>query len=55
MPEDVIGRNCRFLQGGKREQQGVQEIRAAIAEKRACVVEPLNFRKDGTRFINGCL
>jgi sigma-B regulation protein RsbU (phosphoserine phosphatase) len=50
--EESIGRNCRFLQGSDTDEESLNEIRSAIAEQRPCVVELLNFRKDGTPFWN---
>ncbi len=52
LPAEVLGRNCRFLQGALHDQAGVQQIRAAIAAREGCLVEITNFRKDGTRFRN---
>ena len=49
---DVLGRNCRFLQGPRTDPAVVAEIRAAVAEQRECVVEILNYRKDQTTFWN---
>ena len=49
---EVLGRNCRFLQGPDTDPRAVQEIRAAIDEQRPCVVEILNYRKDKTPFWN---
>jgi diguanylate cyclase (GGDEF)-like protein/PAS domain S-box-containing protein len=49
---EVIGRNCRFLQGDDRDQPGVLELRAALAEKRPTNVVLRNYRKDGTLFWN---
>lgn len=49
---EVLGRNCRFLQGTDTDPVATAEIRAALAENRACVVEILNYRKDGTPFWN---
>jgi PAS domain S-box-containing protein len=49
---EVLGRNCRFLQGPGTDPVAVAEIRDAVAEHRECVVEILNYRKDGTTFWN---
>ena len=49
---EVLGRNCRFLQGPNTDPGAVAEIRAAVAEERECVVEILNYRKDKTTFWN---
>lgn len=50
--EEVIGRNCRFLQGDSREQEGLANIRRAIAERQGIQQELLNYRKDGSSFWN---
>ena len=49
---DVVGRNCRFLQGPRTDPQQVQRIRKAIAAEQVVVVEMLNYRKDGSTFWN---
>lgn len=50
--EEVIGRNCRFLQGPGTDQGTVDAMRRAIAEERRHHCEILNYRKDGTPFWN---
>jgi PAS domain S-box-containing protein len=50
--EEVLGRNCRFLQGEDRDQPALGELRAAIREERHCTVVLRNYRKDGTLFYN---
>jgi PAS domain S-box-containing protein len=49
---EVIGRDCRFLQGGDRNQIGLLDLRKAIEEQRECHAVLLNYRKDGTQFWN---
>lgn len=49
---EVIGRNCRFLQGTESAQEGVQTMRAALQKGRACEVILRNYRKDGSLFWN---
>ena len=49
---EVLGRNCRFLQGPDTDPAAVAEIRAAVADERECIVEILNYRRDGTTFWN---
>ena len=49
---EVLGRNCRFLQGPESDPTAVAEIRAAIADERECIVEILNYRRDGSSFWN---
>ncbi len=50
--EDVLHKNCRFLQGPGTDPKKVDEIRKAVYEQRECTVELLNYRKDGTPFWN---
>ena len=50
--EEVIGRNCRFLQGEGTSAAVVAELRAAIAAERDVDIEILNYRKDGSAFWN---
>ena len=50
--EDVIGRNCRFLQGDETGQIGTQEIREAISKGDRCKVLLRNYRKTGQAFWN---
>jgi sigma-B regulation protein RsbU (phosphoserine phosphatase) len=50
--DEVIGRNCRFLQGAGTEADTVTELRNAIRAGREITVEILNYRKDGTPFWN---
>jgi sigma-B regulation protein RsbU (phosphoserine phosphatase) len=49
---NILGRNCRFLQGPKTDPAAIDVIRRALREERECVVELLNHRKDGTPFWN---
>ena len=51
--EELLGRNCRFLQGLDTDPAIVAEIRAAQAERRPFRGTLLNYRKDGTPFWNG--
>lgn len=51
-PHEVLGKNCRFLQGKDTDPDTMAKLRAAIAERRSCAVEILNYRKDGTPFWN---
>lgn len=49
---EVIGRNCRFLQGQDTDPRTVIAIRAAIKTRRRFDGDILNYRKDGTAFWN---
>jgi PAS domain S-box-containing protein len=50
--DEVIGANCRFLQGPETCDATIAELRAAIREGRDATVELLNYRKDGSSFWN---
>lgn len=49
---EVLGRNCRFLQGPGSDRGAVAHMRKAIEAEDVTVVELLNYRKDGSRFWN---
>lgn len=50
--DDVVGRNCRLLQGPDTNPHTVAEVREAIAEQRAVAVDILNYKADGSPFWN---
>lgn len=50
--EEVLGRNCRMLQGERTSQAAIAQIRSMIALEREGNVEILNYRKDGSTFWN---
>ncbi|MGV3483175.1 MAG: chemotaxis protein CheB, partial [Planctomycetaceae bacterium] len=50
--DEIMGRNCRFLQGEKTDPESVQRVRQALRDKQAVRVSILNYRKDGTTFWN---
>ena len=52
---EVLGANCRFLQGADTDADTVAELRRAIAERREHAVEILNYRKDGFSFWNALI
>jgi diguanylate cyclase (GGDEF)-like protein/PAS domain S-box-containing protein len=49
---EVLGRNCRFLQGAERDQSGINEVRRCLREHCEVNVVLRNFRKDGSPFWN---
>lgn len=49
---EVVGRNCRLLQGERTCPEAVSQLRAAVREGREIEVQLLNYRKDGTTFWN---
>lgn len=51
-PSEVIGKNCRFLQGNEKNQANLDRIRQAIRNGKNVVAVVKNFRKDKTVFWN---
>jgi len=50
--EDILGRNCRMLQGPETDRRTVDELRNALGEQRAVAVDILNYKADGSAFWN---
>ena len=50
--DEIIGRNCRFLQGDDRGQAGIEKVREAMRTESSVTVTLRNYRKDGTLFHN---
>ena len=50
--DEIVGRNCRFLQGPDTDRDEVAKVRDAIKAKTDVAVDLLNYRKDGTTFWN---
>ncbi|SEL19032.1 PAS domain-containing protein [Roseovarius nanhaiticus] len=49
---DFIGKNCRFLQGEETSRESVQQIRDAMDAREVTMVEIINYRKNGEKFLN---
>lgn len=49
---DIVGRNCRFLQGAGSDRAVVAQIQRAVARRERCDRDLLNYRQDGTAFWN---
>jgi len=49
---EVLGHNCRVLNRPENEQPALDELRAAIRERRETTVVLRNYRKDGSTFWN---
>lgn len=53
--EAVVGRNCRFLQGPETDPEAPRLIGSALREERDVTIDILNYRADGTTFLNRLL
>ncbi|MBN8237006.1 PAS domain-containing protein [Halobacillus kuroshimensis] len=50
--EEILGRNCRFLQGEDTSESQVERIREGLDSKEPILLEIKNYRKDGKPFWN---
>jgi len=50
--EEIINRNCRFLQNDDRDQPELQAVQQAIRKGEYCLATLRNYRKDGSMFWN---
>ena len=50
--DEIIGKNCRFLQGTDKDQPELQRLRDGLKKHEATTVTLRNYRKDGTLFHN---
>ena len=50
--EEAIGRNCRFLQGPDTNPHAVEAIRQGLKAQTRFTIDILNYRKDGSPFVN---
>lgn len=50
--EEILGKNCRFLQGTDKQQPELAKLRLALKEERAITVVLRNYKKNGAKFYN---
>ncbi|WP_101065994.1 PAS domain-containing protein [Roseovarius salinarum] len=50
--QEAVGRNCRFLQGPETDPNAVEAIRQALQAQTRFTIDIVNYRKDGTSFLN---
>nr|AML77128.1 putative LOV domain-containing protein [Stylidium adnatum] len=50
--EEILGKNCRFLQGPETDRATVRKIRDAIDNQRDVTVQLINYTKSGKKFWN---
>lgn len=51
-PDEAVGRNCRFLQGPDTNPHAVEAIRQGLKAETRFTIDILNYRKDGSTFVN---
>lgn len=50
--DEILGKNCRFLQAEDRDQPEIEQIREALRTHTPVTVTLRNYRRDGTLFYN---
>lgn len=50
--DEIVGQNCRFLQGPLTSRESIDSVRQILSDRRVDTVEILNYRKDGSTFLN---
>ncbi len=50
--EEILNKNCRFLQGPGTHKESIERLRQALKDGQASFHDILNYRKDGTSFWN---
>lgn len=51
-PEEAVGRNCRFLQGPDTDPHAIEAIRQGLKAQTRFTIDIMNYRKDGSPFLN---
>lgn len=50
--DEILGRNCRFLQGPETDRSDIERVKEAIKRRVPIALDLRNHRKDGTLFWN---
>ncbi len=50
--DELLGRNCRFLQGPDTDPGHVRKVRQALDTRQEIALDILNYHRDGTPFLN---
>ncbi len=53
--DEILGRNCRFLQGPDTDRDDVARIRDAVERRVSIEVDLINYKKNGETFWNRLL
>lgn len=52
---ELIGRNCRVLAGRDTHSDHSAALKQAVTTEKSCVIELLNYRKNGSQFLNAVM
>ncbi len=50
--DELLGRNCRFMQGPSTDPQAIARVGEAIRQRHDITIDLVNYRKDGSSFLN---
>ncbi|MDP5171508.1 MAG: ATP-binding protein [Bacteroidia bacterium] len=50
--EEILGFNCRFLQGPETDQSQIDKLRSSVQAGQTCTITLLNYKKNGEKFWN---
>ena len=50
--DEALGRNCRFLQGPDTNPHAIEAIRQGLKAETRFTIDVLDYRKDGSEFLN---
>ncbi len=53
--QEALQNNCRFLQGTETDKEVTKEIKSRIKNTEFCYADLINYKKDGTKFLNRLL
>lgn len=51
-PASLLGQNCRVLQGPETNPKAIEAIQCGLKARTRLTIDILNYRKDGTKFVN---
>lgn len=49
---EILGKNCRFMQGKETDTESLKKLAMAIENRESVTVQMINYRKNGEQFTN---
>ncbi|MBP6919195.1 MAG: PAS domain-containing protein [Legionellaceae bacterium] len=49
---EILGKNCRFMQGKETDTESLKKLAIAIEKRESVTVKMINYRKNGEQFVN---